>query len=114
MRSVGIARLVDITGRADLDNPRLKFYDCFAVDHMQETRRRLATVDALAARCRACDTRVELHAIAAGADGRCPNCSTSFSEGWTLLLIEECGAVEHLVAALVRSLRRLCGLPGNL
>jgi hypothetical protein len=66
------------------------------------------------ARCRACDARVELHAIAAGGDGRCPNCATPFSEAWTLLLIEECGAVENLVAALVRSLRRLCGLPGNL
>jgi hypothetical protein len=71
-------------------------------------------VDALAARCRACNARVELHAIAAAADGRCPNCSMWFSEGWTLLLIEECGAVENLLAALVRSLRRLCGLPGNL
>jgi hypothetical protein len=29
-------------------------------------------------------------------------------------LVEECEAVEHLAQALIRSLRRLCGLPGNL
>lgn len=68
----------------------------------------------LAGRCRACDTRVELRDIVAGADGRCPNCSALFSENWTLLLVEECGAVESLSEALVRSLRRLAGLPGNL
>jgi hypothetical protein len=30
-----------------------------------------------------------------------------------VLLVEECEAVERLTHALVRSLRRLCGLPGN-
>ena len=68
----------------------------------------------LAGRCRACDARVELRSIVAGADGRCPSCDTPFSEEWTLLLVEECGAVENLTQALLRSLRRLTGLPGNL
>lgn len=72
------------------------------------------TMKPLAGRCRACDARVELREIVTRGDGRCPACSTPFSEDWTLLLVEECDALEHLTEALVRSLRRLTGLPGNL
>jgi hypothetical protein len=68
----------------------------------------------LTGRCRSCDTRVELRDIVAGADGRCPQCAVPFSEAWTVLLVEECAAVQNLTEALVRSLRRLTGLPGNL
>ena len=52
--------------------------------------------------------------LARAADGRCPGCGQLYSEDWTVLLVEECGAVENLTQALVRSLRRLTGLPGDL
>jgi hypothetical protein len=71
-------------------------------------------VEPLAARCRACGSRTALAVLASVADGRCPGCGELYSERWTVLLVEECGAVEHLAQALVRSLRRISGLPGNL
>jgi hypothetical protein len=52
--------------------------------------------------------------LAAEGDGLCPSCAAPFSKDWTLLLVEECATTEHLTHALVRSLRRLTGLPGNL
>jgi hypothetical protein len=71
-------------------------------------------MDPMLARCRSCSARVELAEIAERHDGRCPSCGAVFSEGWTNLLVEECGAIDQLVNALVRSLRRLSGLPGRL
>lgn len=56
----------------------------------------------------------ELRSVAQAGDGNCPNCGLALTERWTVLLVEECQAVEQLGHALVRSLRRLCGLPGNL
>lgn len=68
----------------------------------------------LHARCRACDDAFPVDALASARDGRCPRCSTPLSPGWDMLLVEECAAAETLSHALVRSLRRLTGLPGNL
>jgi hypothetical protein len=71
-------------------------------------------MEPLLARCRSCDARVCLAEIAERHDGRCPGCGVSFSAEWTNLLVEECEAIDQLANALIRSLRRLAGLPGNL
>jgi hypothetical protein len=71
-------------------------------------------MEPLIARCRSCDARVALIEIAERQDGRCPGCGEPFSPGWTNLLVQECEAIDQLVNALVRSLRRLTGLPGTL
>jgi len=68
----------------------------------------------LTARCRTCDSRTQLDDIVRARAGICPHCQTPWSAEWTLLLVEECEAIENLHHALIRSLRRLCGLPGNL
>lgn len=68
----------------------------------------------LRARCRSCGANVTLEELAGAGDGLCHGCNQPFSEQWTMLLVEECAAVEQLSQALLRSLRRLTGLPGNL
>jgi len=69
---------------------------------------------ALTARCRSCDSRTQLDDIVRSRSGVCPHCETPWSAEWTLLVVEECEAIENLLHALIRSLRRLSGLPGNL
>jgi hypothetical protein len=68
----------------------------------------------LTAHCRSCEAHLELRQIAQDRTGTCPQCGVFLSEPWTVLLVEECEAIEQLGNALVRSLRRLSGLPGNL
>lgn len=68
----------------------------------------------LTARCRSCHATTELNDIVIARTGQCPSCHHPWSEQWTNLLVEECEAIENLTHALTGSLRRLCGLPGNL
>lgn len=68
----------------------------------------------LCGRCRTCDSRFALREVAEARNGLCPRCAEPLSDQWTVLLVEECDAVEGLAEALIRSLRRLAGLPGNL
>lgn len=52
--------------------------------------------------------------LVANGDGRCPRCSTLLSPEWTEVLLDHASRAEASEQALVLSLRRLVGLPGNL
>lgn len=68
----------------------------------------------LVARCRTCAGEFEIADLAETRDGACPVCGAELSPGWTILLVEEAEKLQTVHDALLRCLRRLAGLPGNL
>jgi hypothetical protein len=68
----------------------------------------------LRASCRSCDGGFEVAELAARRDGCCPRCEEPLSPRWTTLLVEEAENLQTVHDALIRCLRRLAGLPGNL
>lgn len=65
------------------------------------------------ARCRGCNNEFYLYELVDRQDGSCPRCSTLLSPDWTPALLEEAGRADSAQELLVRSLRRLAGIPGN-
>lgn len=68
----------------------------------------------LRASCRSCEGGFEVVELAERRDGRCPRCEEPLSPRWTTLLVEEAENLQTVHDALIRCLRRLAGLPGNL
>ena len=66
------------------------------------------------ARCRHCAREFYLSDLLPAADGACPHCARLLSPEWTSLLLEESQTADEAMMVLVRTLRRLVGLPGNL
>ncbi len=64
--------------------------------------------------CRHCEGEFDLTELLADNDGRCPRCETIVSPEWTSVLLEEARQAEVAEELLIKSLRRLVGLPGNL
>ncbi|HEY8524460.1 MAG TPA: hypothetical protein VIL48_05835 [Acidimicrobiales bacterium] len=67
-----------------------------------------------AARCRRCRGELALVELAGARDGRCPRCGRRLTEGWAGLLRTEAVRADIARRQLVRSLRRLAGIPGHL
>lgn len=63
--------------------------------------------------CRRCGSEFALHEILEKKDA-CPGCSWSLSPDWERLLFEQARLADRAQQVLVKSLRRLVGLPGNL
>jgi hypothetical protein len=66
------------------------------------------------ARCRHCAREFSLSDLLPAADGVCPHCARLLSPEWTSLLLAESQTADEAMMLLVRTLRRLVGLPGNL
>jgi hypothetical protein len=64
--------------------------------------------------CRRCHNEFALHEILEKNDGTCPRCSWSLSRDWESLLFEQARIADRAQQVLVKSLRRLVSLPGNL
>ena len=71
-------------------------------------------VSPIEARCRHCAREFRLSDLLSAADGVCPYCARLLSPEWTSLLLQESRTADEAMMALVRALRRLVGLPGNL
>jgi hypothetical protein len=71
-------------------------------------------VSPIEARCRHCTHEFSLSDLLPAADGVCPHCAKLLSPEWTSLLLEESRTADEAMMVLVRALRRLVGLPGNL
>ncbi|HEX4217932.1 MAG TPA: hypothetical protein VHZ02_06170 [Acidimicrobiales bacterium] len=65
------------------------------------------------ARCRHCNNEFYLYELVDRQDGSCPRCATLLSPDWTPALLEEARRADGAQELLVRSLRRLTGIPGN-
>jgi hypothetical protein len=68
----------------------------------------------LTASCRVCSGEFEVLELARRRDGACPRCGVPLTDEWVTLLVEESENLQTVHDALVRCLRRLAGLPGNL
>jgi hypothetical protein len=66
------------------------------------------------ARCRHCASKFDLRELTEARTGRCPLCNTLLSPDWTNELLEHAALALRAQTSLVRALRRLNGLPGNL
>jgi hypothetical protein len=74
----------------------------------------LVYVSPIEARCRHCAREFCLSDLLGALDGACPHCARLLSPEWTSLLLEESRTADKAMMLLVRALRRLNGLPGNL
>jgi hypothetical protein len=68
----------------------------------------------IGAACRHCEGEFDLTELLADNDGRCPRCETLLSPEWISVLLEEARQAELAEELLIKSLRRLVGLPGNM
>jgi hypothetical protein len=66
------------------------------------------------ARCRHCGSKFDLGELTEAGTGRCPFCNTLLSPDWTSELLEQDSLALRAQTSLVKALRRLNGLPGNL
>ena len=66
------------------------------------------------ARCRHCGRDLYLTELIRRRSGKCPRCDWPLSPDYPELLLEESERAERSLRELVRALRRLVGLPGNL
>ena len=66
------------------------------------------------ARCRHCTNDFPISDLLLAVDGGCPVCGRTLSPEWTMMLREESRNADSAMMLLVRALRRLYGLPGNL
>jgi hypothetical protein len=66
------------------------------------------------ARCRHCTSDFPISDLLLAVDGRCPICGWTLTPEWTIVLQEESRNADTAMMLLVRALRRLNGLPGNL
>ena len=66
------------------------------------------------ARCRHCTNDFPISDLLLAVDGGCPVCGWTLSPEWTMMLREESRNADTAMMLLVRALRRLYGLPGNL
>jgi hypothetical protein len=66
------------------------------------------------ARCRHCTSDFPISDLLLAVDGRCPICGWTLTPEWTIVLQEESRNADAAMMLLVRALRRLYGLPGNL
>jgi hypothetical protein len=64
--------------------------------------------------CRHCASKFDLGELTETRAGRCPFCNTLLSPDWTNVLLENAALALRAQASLVKALRRLNGLPGNL
>jgi hypothetical protein len=71
-------------------------------------------VTPIEARCRRCHGELHLYELVEGGSGECPRCQRPLSPDWTPVVLEESKRADPALRALVASLRRLVGLPGNL
>lgn len=65
-------------------------------------------------KCRHCTSDFPISDLLLAVDGRCPVCGWTLSPEWTTMLQEESRNADTAMMLLVRALRRLYGLPGNL
>lgn len=66
------------------------------------------------ARCHHCGSKFDLGELTSAGTGRCPMCNTLLSPEWTNVLLEHAVLALRAQASLVKALRRLNGLPGNM
>ena len=71
-------------------------------------------VSPIEARCRHCAREFCLSDLLDRQDGACPHCANLLSPEWTSMLFEQSRTADRAMTVLVRALRRLNGLPGNL
>ncbi len=71
-------------------------------------------VSPIEARCRHCTREFCLSDLLDAADGACPHCARLLSPEWTSMLLEQSRTADRAMMVLVRAIRRLNGLPGNL
>jgi hypothetical protein len=64
--------------------------------------------------CRHCASKFDLGEMTEAGAGRCPFCNTLLSPDWTNVLLENAALALRAQTGLVKALRRLNGLPGNL
>ena len=71
-------------------------------------------VSPIEAKCRHCASEFSLSDLLDTPDGACPHCARLLSPEWTSMLLEQSRTADRAMTVLVRALRRLNGLPGNL
>jgi hypothetical protein len=64
--------------------------------------------------CRHCASKFDLGELTEAGAGRCPFCNILLSPDWTNVLLENAALALRAQTSLVKALRRLNGLPGNL
>jgi hypothetical protein len=64
--------------------------------------------------CRHCESKFDLGELTETGTGRCPFCNTLLSPDWTNVLLENAALALRAQTSLVKALRRLNGLPGNM
>jgi hypothetical protein len=64
--------------------------------------------------CRHCASKFDLLELTETGTGRCPFCNTLLSPDWTNVLLEQAALALRAQTSLVKALRRLNGLPGNM
>lgn len=74
----------------------------------------LPVASPIEARCRRCGALFDLKELTEARTGRCPQCDRLLSPDWTSELLEKAKVADASLGALVKALRRLNGLPGNL
>lgn len=72
------------------------------------------TVQSILALCRHCRGELTLLEVVEERTGLCPRCRWLLAPEWVPLLLDHANRAERAQLALVGSLRRLVGLPGNL
>ena len=70
--------------------------------------------DHLEGRCRRCGNRFLLRDLLDDRTGLCPYCRRPLSPEWTEVMLDEAAHADGAQQQLVKALRRLVGLPGNL
>jgi hypothetical protein len=70
--------------------------------------------DYLEGRCRRCGNRFLLRDLLDDRTGLCTYCRRPLSPDWTEVMLDEAAHADHAQQQLVKALRRLVGLPGNL